>query len=294
MQHENAKYGKEGIDHYHAYTRDFEEKHGLHGIAGNWQMPRGYTEELLEEELTARMDLPFRLRKFLVDELTDEEYTAEEKRLYFLYCKAEGVFRHLNKPEDAIPLYTYIHQLAERLDQENAVFFRQIWHELQELNPGLQEISVNSSGAENIYHAVLGVTSQFNADDIAFFLQDSASYGIYQNKPEYIKTRKSIYTRLGEPHSLCWLPSPTTMARIVTQLDAKTISFGTPKEILREQKENTFPHYLENISAQHDKFAAAFAQFGNPHWKSNSTVEDVIRPSSTPAKPNPKLSGPEF
>lgn len=110
------------------------------------------------------------------------------------------------------------------LQAEALPLFQDIWRRIELLNPVLGAVAVQKADSADIYHALLGVTSGFNIDDINFYL-DTKRRGLKpwaysQQQPHLKKLYDDIQARAC---LMLWVAAPETLEKIKAQMDKKQI-----------------------------------------------------------------------
>ena len=99
---------------------------------------------------------------------------------------------------------------AEGLDKLHAV-----WSSLRRLNPELNSITLHRDDLMQVFHAVMGVTSGFNPDDIHEFIHIGGAQ-MRSSAPDYRARVRKVENALGH---IGWVPSLKTLDTIIGQLD---------------------------------------------------------------------------
>lgn len=155
----------------------YEEVTGLKGISGSWIMPPGLTEDDIKNYL-----------KIAFISLTND--CAWNDRAI------------LRQPEGRDFLTT-------------RKTLQDLWHALKCLNPDLEKIQLDQNNAYKIWDSVFGVISQFNADDIDWWLNVGGTQQSREQIAGYGNMRDRIEEQLG--CIMKWVVSANTMKRIHAQ-----------------------------------------------------------------------------
>jgi hypothetical protein len=154
---------------------NFEKKHRLAGISGQYMLPEKITSEMLQ---------------------------------------AYALFVH-GDPDMPVS------ECHERLETT--------WKHIGILNPALAAVLVDRRNTDSLFHAVMGVASAYNADDIEHFLTEKKRYSLTKKDPPGVKMHRSpAFLKLtdtfnksavttGESLVLYWIASPQTLEKIETQ-----------------------------------------------------------------------------
>lgn len=180
-----GKYVVNGRPRYVAAAVQLEDKTGLKGIAGRYKFIGG------AEPAFAEYGYRKRFRKFAI---------AEK----FL------------KSGDPIQI-----QAAQKLTPQFAEALKEINEEhkkLLELNPELKKLNFNKASITESYHALIGVTSQYNPDDVNSYLQNNIRQGKI-NRPVHDRINQ-ITQKTGIRFG--WQPSEKTMDKIERQLAVRS------------------------------------------------------------------------
>lgn len=178
-------------------ARQFERMYGVQGIAANWRMLDGINEEGIQQQMDTR------LVTLLRDNLTQKILAGESRAPVSSGAKSAGY---------------YVDVMREIGFQYETPFYQSVWDNLASLNPQLQHVNVNREDGERLHHAISGVISQLNVNDINFFLHRQVP-----DPQAYEAGRVELERILGQRE---WLPSPQTQEAILTQLHERQISDG--------------------------------------------------------------------
>tara|TARA_B100000780_G_C21046855_1_gene420247 strand:- start:424 stop:945 length:522 start_codon:yes stop_codon:yes gene_type:complete len=151
-----------------------------------------------------------------------------------------AAFEQLNKISGIAEYYNFPrHQTADEYDQhirlanvfaQNAtpeiIRERQTqWHLLTGLNPQL--LTLNIQDTVELRHAIHGVASLFNPDDIQFFIDKNRIHTAVADSVrkdfEYAALREEALSNAVWP-SMQWVPSPKTLNTIIQELRHATPS----------------------------------------------------------------------
>ena len=171
-------------------ARLFELRNGVSGIAGHYQFPYGMS-------------------------------AAEFEETYFWKHDARpSILNETDSPENGVKsLKGEIDEFLSRGSLSFITMMSQLWGELVQLNPILKEVKIDKTSPHQVYHALLGVTSGFNTDDINHYLRLKFSDNILpgmvaRNNPVI----KSIEERTHE--RMLWIPAQETLEKIERQISA--------------------------------------------------------------------------
>ena len=99
-----------------------------------------------------------------------------------------------------------------------------LWRRLNTLNSGLGAVALRRKDPRDMYYALMGVTSGFNADDINFFLeryrQGVPAWAYSQSLPRLKQLYDEIETRA---ESMQWVAAPATLEKIKSKLDKRDV-----------------------------------------------------------------------
>jgi hypothetical protein len=95
--------------------------------------------------------------------------------------------------------------------------------DLENINPRLENVIFNRGDIEEIYHALYGVASGFNVEDINYFLE-LCRKGVYpavwsRSQPDIKPVAEHIEGRVRQ--HMEWVVSPPTLKKIKSKLDRK-------------------------------------------------------------------------
>lgn len=181
-----GKYLVEGRPRYTAHAVRLEDETGLKGIAGRYQFING-------------------------QEPAFAEYGYRKR--FLKYAIAAGFL----KSEDPI-----CRQAGETLKDQLPAVLKEINQELEELtklNPELKGLNNNKNNLIETYRTLIGVTSQYNVDDINAYLHNmrtgSKNFAVLDRAE---KIKKATGIRFG------WQPSAKTMDKIEQQLAMRQVA----------------------------------------------------------------------
>lgn len=186
-----GKYLVDGRPRYTAHAVRLEDETGLKGIAGRYQFING-------------------------QEPAFAEYGYRKR--FLKYAIAAGFL----KSEDPI-----CRQAGETLKDQLPAALKEINQELEELtklNPELKGLNNNKNNLIETYRTLIGVTSQYNVDDINAYLHNlrtGSKNSAVLDRAEKIKKATGI--RFG------WQPSAKTMDKIEQQLAMRQIALQQAK-----------------------------------------------------------------
>ncbi len=181
-----GKYLVDGRPRYTAHAVRLEDETGLKGIAGRYQFING-------------------------QEPAFAEYGYRKR--FLKYAIAAGFL----KSEDPI-----CRQAGETLKDQLPAVLKEINQELEELtklNPELKGLNNNKNNLIETYRTLIGVTSQYNVDDINAYLHNmrtgSKNFAVLDRAE---KIKKATGIRFG------WQPSAKTMDKIEQQLAMRQVA----------------------------------------------------------------------
>lgn len=176
----------------------FELQTGLSGIAGRYVFPKGFTAAEFEDHYTWRFDSTVRHPGIVIEQKMDAdralmESTGKRKLDDLLECTTEDFQTEL----------------------------KSAWNELVRLNPPLAKVEPQKM--VDYYHAILGVVSGFNIDDIMFFQKGHRKVEVVGKWAQTFADIRSmtfeIETETG--YSLSWVPSRKTLKRVMKQVELR-------------------------------------------------------------------------
>ena len=173
----------------HEPARIFELRNGVSGIAGHYQFPYGMSAAEFEETYFWRLD------------------------------SRPGILNETDIPENgANALKGDIDEFLSKSSLSFINMMSQLWDEIVHLNPVLKEIRIDKTSLHQVYHALLGVSSGFNTDDINLYLSLKCVEG---RKPQDIMASNPI-RELIETHTgpMGWVAAPKTLEKIERQISA--------------------------------------------------------------------------
>lgn len=181
-----GKYMVDGRPKYTAHAVRMEDATGMKGIAGRYQFIDG-------------------------KEAAFAEYDYRKK--YLKYSIAAGFL----KSEDPIQ-----RQAGEKLKDSLPQALREVNAEIEELtklNPELKGLNHNKNNFIETYRALIGITSQYNVDDINAYLHNVRTGS--KNKEILERAEKLTKTtglRFG------WQPAAKTLDKIEAQMKVRTLA----------------------------------------------------------------------
>ncbi|MBR1778634.1 MAG: hypothetical protein IJ752_08665 [Alphaproteobacteria bacterium] len=179
----NGKYLVDGRPKYTAHAVRLEDEYGLTGIAGRYKFVDG------KEAAFAEYDYRKQYQKYSIA----AEFIKSENP----YCRQAG-----ETLKDKIP------DALKELNNEIS--------KLTELNPELKALNYNKNNVTEVYRALIGITSQYNVDDINAYLHNvrtgSKNMDVLDRAE---KIKKETGMRFG------WQPAAKTMDKIEAQLKEK-------------------------------------------------------------------------
>jgi len=187
-------------DYYGAPAKYFENILHMEGIAGNWKMPEGYSERTLQQEL--------------------------KQREYLGVALGEVIHKMVHEGTAPIEVCGSLRNFADWVEADTLHLYENIWQDLVKANgTALSKIPISAGKKDlsdcDVYLAVNGVISQFNADDIAFFLRNANEQGALKNSARY----KRQLATLGDA-PLGWDLSPQTIEKVRKQINGRTLTLG--------------------------------------------------------------------
>ncbi len=186
-----GKYLVDGRPRYTAHAVKMEDETGLKGIAGRYQFING-------------------------QEPAFAEYGYRKR--FLKYSIATGFL----KSEDPI-----CKQAGETLKDQLPAALKEINHEIEELtklNPELKRLNHNKNNLIETYRTLIGITSQYNVDDINAYLHNMRTGSINTSVIKRIeKIKQATGIRFG------WQPSAKTMDKIEQQLAMRQIALQKGK-----------------------------------------------------------------
>lgn len=181
-----GKYLVDGKPKYTAHAVRMEDEHGLTEIAGRYKFVDG------KEAAFAEYDYRKAFQKYSI--------AAEFMKSENPYCRQAGA------------------SLKEELPQALESINNEI-NKLSVLNPELNGLNYDRRNVTEAYRALIGITSQYNVDDINAYLHNvrvgSKNMDVL-NRAEKIKKETGI--RFG------WQPAAKTMDKIEAQLKERALS----------------------------------------------------------------------
>lgn len=175
-----GRYLADGKPKYTAHAVRLEDDYGLKGIAGRYAFPGGKAADIAEYDY---------------------------RKAYLKYSIAS---EFLKSPE-AMKV-----NAAKKFEAEIPKALKDVNNEialLAEMNPDLKRLNYNKNNFVETYRALIGITSQYNADDINAYLHNyrtGAKNTEVQNEMERLKKNSGI--RFG------WQPAMKTIELIDQQL----------------------------------------------------------------------------
>ncbi|MGN0904260.1 MAG: hypothetical protein ACI4PW_03790 [Alphaproteobacteria bacterium] len=177
-----GKYLQDGVPRYTAHAVRLEEETGLSGIAGRYRFPENREPAFAEYEYRKR---------FLKYSLAESLLTAED------------------------PLKR---RAAEKISRQTPQALEEVKQEIEKLtvlNPDLKRLNYDRRDFIESYRALIGVTSQYNVDDINAYLHSIRTGQKDEEANARIERLKDRGCRFG------WVPAVKTLDRIERGLDER-------------------------------------------------------------------------
>lgn len=177
-----GKYLQDGVPRYTAHAVRLEEKTGLSGIAGRYRFPENREPAFAEYEYRKR---------FLKYALAQSLLTTED------------------------PLKR---RAAEKISQQTPQALKEVKQEIEKLtvlNPDLKRLNYDRRDFIESYRALIGVTSQYNVDDINAYLHSIRTGQKDEEANARMERLKDRGCRFG------WVPAVKTLDRIERGLDER-------------------------------------------------------------------------
>lgn len=177
-----GKYLQDGVPRYTAHAVRMEEETGLSGIAGRYRFPDNKEPAFAEYEYRKR---------FLKYSLAESLLTTDD------------------------PLKR---RAAEKISRQTPQALQEVKQEIEKLtllNPDLKRLNYDRRDFIESYRALIGVTSQYNVDDINAYLHGIRTGQKDAEAAEYLERLKDRGCRFG------WVPAVKTLERIERGLDER-------------------------------------------------------------------------
>lgn len=170
-----GNYLQNGVPKYTAHAVRMEKETGIRGIAGHYRFIDG------EKPAFAEYRYRKQFQKFaLAEGLLKAEHPFVRKAAEFISLKF---------PEALPKINTEISKLAE-------------------LNPELQRLNYDKRSITESYRALIGITSQYNVDDINSYLHS------FRTKIKNPDSEKRMSALKEKGFRFGWIPSSETLAKI--------------------------------------------------------------------------------
>jgi hypothetical protein len=174
-------------------AKALEDMLGIEGISVNWKMPEGEDIDSIEEKVSLKKGI--------------------------LGGAAETLFWLIHDKRDSYASNSVTYKLIDFTiggeEKRRAKLYNAVWNSLTKENPALGQVNVDRNNSRSLWDAIRGCISQFNADDINYFLHHSIEE---RNTAEY-KTLEAVLTEKGVRWQ--WIASPETMQKILQSLEKK-------------------------------------------------------------------------
>ena len=197
----SGKYLVDGVPKYTAHAVNLEDQYGLDGIAGRYRF--------VDDKAAPFAEYGYR----------------KEFQKYFIadsFLKSDDPYRK----EAGEKLRKEIPGALERVNREIA--------KLTELNPELQRLNYNRHEINEAYRALIGITSQYNPDDINAYLHAARTGKRDKKISERVeKIRKEQGVNFG------WQPAMKTLERIEKQLQERAKERQTAARMVAAVKANS-------------------------------------------------------
>ena len=174
-----GRYLVDGTPRYAAAAVNFEDKYGATGIAGRYKFVDGKEACFAEYGYRQRF-----MKYFHATKMAESENPLAREASKIILSKAPDALKEINGEIK----------------------------KLQELNPELKRLNYNPNKILESYQALIGITSQYNPDDINYFL-----HSLRTGKRD--KTLEERKDALGI--TLGWQPAASTMDKIERHLNSR-------------------------------------------------------------------------
>lgn len=174
-------------------AKALEDALGIEGIAAHWKMPEGEDTDSIEEKVNPK--------RGILGEVT-------ETLFWIVHHKRDSYTRN------SLP-YKCLNFIIGIEERRRIKLYSAIWNNLIKENPTLGWIDVDRGNSRKLWDAICGCASQFNANDIDYFLHHSIEE---RNTVEY-KKLKAALTEKGIIWQ--WIASPKTMQKILYALEKR-------------------------------------------------------------------------
>ena len=178
----NKTYLVDGQPRYLAQAVRMEDEYGLTGIAGRYKFVDGKEAPFAEYEYR---------QQFQKYSIADDFIKSDNP-----YCQQAG-----ETLKDSIP------DALKRVNKEI--------DKLKELNPELKALNYDNRNITEAYRALIGITSQYNVDDVNAYLHSVRTGVRNQEVIERVEKMRKAGIRFG------WQPAAKTIDKIEAQLKEK-------------------------------------------------------------------------
>lgn len=200
---------KDGNILYRAAAVEFEDRTGLTGVAGRYKMPDNMSHP--EAEYTYRKKYQKFAHAYRILGRDEQSATPEKKQAAELFVSVgDKALKKLNKDIE----------------------------KLTKLNPELKKLKADKNSFFERYHAIIGITSQYNIDDINHFVVGKLENNSKKDD-EYMQRMDAIKDKVGGP--IGWTLSPPTLKRVEKQLG---LSKNKDKPSMRTPHKNTLSSHI--------------------------------------------------
>ncbi len=198
----------------------FENISGLSGVSKKYNLPNDLNEEDIEKFIVYYSKIVFfrskpdnqrkidfsKLLKWNKDNLRNGVYT--DKELKEINSRPFG-FEYMNDLEIAY---------WQDKEQEYMQNLDILWSRLTELNPSLGRLELDKTNFFDIYHAIMGVTSRLNRQDIQHFINIQNHKLSSKEEKHYKTVFNKVANKLDSKHPFEWVPSSKSLKKIAKKL----------------------------------------------------------------------------
>lgn len=177
-------------------AKALEDALGIEGISANWKMPEGEDIDSIEKKVNPK--------RGILGEVTETLFWIVHDKRDSTACNSIN-YKLLN----------FVIGIEER---RRVKLYSAVWNNLIKENPALCQVDVDRSNSRSLWDAIRGCASQFNVDDINYFLHYSIEE---RNTAEYRKLDDTLTEKGVERRQRQWVTSPETMQRILQALEKK-------------------------------------------------------------------------
>ncbi len=222
------------------WALEFEEKHGLHDIAGHYKYPEGGWK-------------PMQYRMWHTYDMGGDRDAMQEHIPEFAVQMGDPslTLQEIEMGPDDLK-----RELYQFLEEKRFALLKEMYKELEALNPELKDFKFDRDNTQHLSDVVHGVITGFNLDDIAYYLSTERRIvnfirhnpTIHIDAEAYVEEFDAFHEKVrehlgGRSAEMGWVPSEATLKKIWEQVkDREPLPDTTPP---REEYKDPDTHLNE-------------------------------------------------